>query len=593
MSDSSILLHGVSKVYRQYRSKRARVLEAIGIPIGESSYTEFVALDAISLEIKRGERVGIVGRNGAGKSTLLKLIAGMLQPSSGEVLVDGKVQALMELGTGFHPEFSGRANALSALAYQGVTGKRAQALLEDIVDFSELDEFFDMPLKTYSAGMSARLGFAAATAVRPEILIIDEILGAGDAYFAGKSSKRMRALTAQGTTVLFVSHDMTAVQLICDRAIWIERGRLIQDGEPIQTGRQYAASIRKQEELKLRAVNLKLSRGGLSELLTEGELDHVLVARLVCRELPGGQTPVRIYGISLFHGDQLIDTVSVGAAMDTDRESRIHLLADPKYMDWGKPAVDSNNRRYRDFGAFGGLYGHAPVVIKIPRGLGALSEFSITLEHGGSSPGQTTKFELFDGLEYIEIGRLQPASGDENSVSQSMRLSDAGVQLASIEKSHADEEFSYGEGSAWIENVDFLDHEGQSRRVFIFQQAMQVAIAWRARHNFSQLAFVVCVYGMDGQCVSQVVSPFVQSMTESRSGVVQANFDPLIIGKGDYVISIGIFDGMTEADVVGTKPLEVQDRQYRIRIVAPANISMDRGLVVHPVSWLVARTDYT
>ena len=168
MSDPIISLDAVSKMYRIFRAPRYRMMEALGLPVHPSRYDEFWPLRNISLQVRPGERLGLVGRNGAGKSTLLKLIAGLLQPTEGRVSVAGKVQALMELGTGFHPEFTGRENVLSSFAYQGVTGRESTELLEAVLDFSELDEFIDKPVKTYSAGMYARLAFAASTAIRPE-----------------------------------------------------------------------------------------------------------------------------------------------------------------------------------------------------------------------------------------------------------------------------------------------------------------------------------------------------------------------------------------------------------------------------------------
>ncbi|MGH7062179.1 MAG: ABC transporter ATP-binding protein, partial [Stellaceae bacterium] len=200
-------------MFRRYRHPRYRVLEAFGLPLPKKAYDEFWALRGISLEVPRGESLAIIGQNGAGKSTLLNVICGGLKPSSGTVAVRGQIQALMDLGTGFHPEFTGRQNIYSALAYQGITGGQADEHFEEIVDFSELADFIDQPIKTYSSGMYARLAFSAATTIVPDILIIDEILGAGDAYFAAKCADRMRRLTKEvGATVLFVSHDMSSVQ---------------------------------------------------------------------------------------------------------------------------------------------------------------------------------------------------------------------------------------------------------------------------------------------------------------------------------------------------------------------------------------------
>src|SRR5579863_2339903 len=169
MSDSDITIAAtdVSRMFRRYRRPRYRIMEAFGLPLPKGAYDEFWALRGISLELRRGESLGIIGQNGAGKSTLLNIICGRMQPTSGSVSVRGNIQALMDLGTGFHPEFSGRENILSALAYQGLTGLEAKARLEEIVDFSELAEFIDQPLKTYSTGMYARLAFSTATAIVP------------------------------------------------------------------------------------------------------------------------------------------------------------------------------------------------------------------------------------------------------------------------------------------------------------------------------------------------------------------------------------------------------------------------------------------
>ena len=222
MSDIAISIDRVARMFKRYRNPRYRVMEALGLRLPKNAYDEFWALRDISFTVRRGERVALIGRNGAGKSTLLNIICQRLRPSSGSVTVEGRIQALMELGTGFHPDFTGRENVLSSLAYQGISGAKALALLDEVIDFAELDDFIDQPIKTYSTGMYARLAFSTATAFEPDVLIIDEVLGAGDAYFAAKCTERMHRLTLEmGATVLFVSHDMASVERLCDRAIWI------------------------------------------------------------------------------------------------------------------------------------------------------------------------------------------------------------------------------------------------------------------------------------------------------------------------------------------------------------------------------------
>lgn len=200
---------------------------------------EFNALKGISLEVGHGELVGVIGRNGAGKSTLLKLITGNFAPTSGRIAVNGSVQALMQVGLGFHPEFTGYENIRSSLAYNGLTGEEYEAALADVIDFVELGDFLHQPMKTYSLGMRSRLQFAAATAVRPDILIIDEILGAGDAYFSAKSAARMSKLTQSGCTLLLVSHSSAQILQFCDRAIWLHEGKIVSDGEAINVVKEY------------------------------------------------------------------------------------------------------------------------------------------------------------------------------------------------------------------------------------------------------------------------------------------------------------------------------------------------------------------
>ncbi|MBC7204442.1 MAG: ATP-binding cassette domain-containing protein, partial [Pusillimonas sp.] len=478
-------------------------------------------------------RVGLVGRNGAGKSTLLKLIAGLIQPSAGTVRVRGNVQALMELGTGFHPEFTGRANVLSSFAYQGITGAHARKLLDDVLEFAELDDFIDKPVKTYSSGMYSRLAFAAATAVRPEILIIDEILGAGDSYFASKSAKRMRTLTAEGATVLFVSHDMSAVQMICDRAVWIERGRIVADGDPIEVGRSYAASIRKQEELRLRAINLKLSRGDVSELLTDTETERVHIIRFITAEDDAPKQPLAIYELELLQSGERIDNVLVGEALDDDRNQRLHLLTSRDHMNWGEPGCNAQGVTFREFKDCAGDYRHAPVSVKIPLGLGELDTFAITVRHAGAAQDERVLLQIFDGLEYVTLGELAQATVDLQILSQTFSLAGAGSlsTAATTTVSSERSDFKYGEGSAWIDDVDFLDGSLESRRVFSFGEPLVVNVKWGAKVDIPQMAFIVCIYGMDGRCVSQVVSPFVSATRDRRVGTVTASFDPLMVAS--------------------------------------------------------------
>lgn len=255
-SSPAISIDRVDKTYQLHKKSIGRLLHAFGIDrylsrlAGE--FQEFHALRNVNLEMERGERVGLIGSNGAGKSTLLKLIVGNLRPTRGHVTVNGDVQALMTAGAGFHPEYTGRENVLASMTARGLDSTAARRALEEITEFTELQKFIDQPFRTYSAGMQARLTFATATSLNPEILIIDEMLGAGDAYFLAKSAERVDHLVTQsGATVILVSHDMAAIQRFCHRVLWLDSGEIRDEGPTFEVSRRYQKWTRDRNEARL------------------------------------------------------------------------------------------------------------------------------------------------------------------------------------------------------------------------------------------------------------------------------------------------------------------------------------------------------
>ena len=229
MSDIAISVSDVSKVYSLYDKPTLRFKEALSIH-KKSYHKEFHALNHVSFEIKKGEMVGIIGKNGAGKSTILKIITGVLMPTSGDVTIDGKVSALLELGAGFNPEYNGIQNAYLSGTMMGFSEEEMEKKLPEILKFADIGDFIKQPVKTYSSGMFARLAFAVAISVDPDILIIDEALSVGDVFFQAKCYKRMEDLKNSGKTVLFVTHDMGSVMKYCERAIIINDGRKYAEG---------------------------------------------------------------------------------------------------------------------------------------------------------------------------------------------------------------------------------------------------------------------------------------------------------------------------------------------------------------------------
>ena len=226
----AIELNNLYKYYKLYPEAKDRLREALH-PFGKIYHEKYVVLDHVDLKIHEGESVGIVGRNGSGKSTLLKLIAGVLSPNDGTVNVRGKVTALLELGAGLNPEFSGLENIIFYSTVLGMDRDEIDEKLPKIIDFAELGDFLVQPVKTYSSGMKARLGFAVAVHVDPDILILDEVLAVGDVLFRRKCYSKMEEFFSAGKTVLFVSHDSNSVNELCDRAIMIEKGNIVADDE--------------------------------------------------------------------------------------------------------------------------------------------------------------------------------------------------------------------------------------------------------------------------------------------------------------------------------------------------------------------------
>lgn len=235
--DVAITLHQVSKSFKQYANPIQRLRGAL---LGNKDLgKDFWALQDISLEVRRGETLGIIGRNGAGKSTLLQIICGTLRPSSGQVQVQGRVAALLELGAGFNPEFSGRENVFMNAAILGLSRPEIQDRLDVIETFADIGEFIHQPVKTYSSGMFMRLAFAVAIHVDPDILIVDEALSVGDIFFQQKCFQRLNELKASGTSIIFVSHSTQAVVNLCDRAILLQQGQLTQAGPPAEIAAKY------------------------------------------------------------------------------------------------------------------------------------------------------------------------------------------------------------------------------------------------------------------------------------------------------------------------------------------------------------------
>jgi len=314
----AVIVENGSKNYRIYAKPADRLKELI--LRGRKFHEDFWALRDVTFRVPAGSTFGVVGENGSGKSTLLQMIAGTLQPSEGKVTINGRVAALLELGAGFNPEFTGKENVILNAAIMGLTEEETAGRLPEIERFAEIGSFIDQPVKTYSSGMYVRLAFAVAIHVDPEILLVDEALSVGDVYFQQRCMRRIRQMKQDGKTILFVSHDVTAVKNLCDAAIWLEHGKLKAIGEPDAVVGKYLAAMTLRRDPYandgIRSSTARVANGNGLVVRTLPNVDH-----------RWGNRHAEIIGIQLLdargipceaaeHGDPIV--VRVSAAFHED-----------------------------------------------------------------------------------------------------------------------------------------------------------------------------------------------------------------------------------------------------------------------------------
>ncbi|OBR64337.1 hypothetical protein A7K91_12540 [Paenibacillus oryzae] len=248
-----IKVSNLTKIYKMY-PKPSNRLQEIMLFNKVKLHKVHAALNNISFSVTKNQTLGIIGENGSGKSTLLKIIAGTLKPSSGEVVINGRISSLLELGAGFNPELTGKENVFLHGSVMGISNKDMESKYNDIIDFADIGDFIDQPVKTYSSGMFVRLAFSCAIHVDPDIMIIDEALSVGDIYFQQKSMKKIRELKEAGKAILFVSHDLQSVMTLCDTVVWLERGIIVDIGNPMKVAKAYQMRQHKKRDTQIESV---------------------------------------------------------------------------------------------------------------------------------------------------------------------------------------------------------------------------------------------------------------------------------------------------------------------------------------------------
>lgn len=324
MSDAAITLCDVSKLYRKYAYRRqfSTLKSALlkGNLANELKPTEvFYAVSGVSLQVPAGITLGVIGRNGSGKSTLLKLIAGIAKPTVGTVEVHGRISALIELGAGFHPEITGRENVFVNGVMLGLTKREISKRFDEIVEFAELEDFIDAPVKTYSSGMYMRLGFAVAVHVDPDVLLVDEVLAVGDEGFSLRCLDKFAEFKRRGKTILLVTHGLSMVERFCDEAVWLDNGKVYGEGDPRRVVHAYTTDVAKGEERVLAKNDRKVQEA----VVSEGNESDSGAGQLISTDEPPedmyratqgrwGAGPVRIDGVTLTRAGESVHVFQSG-----------------------------------------------------------------------------------------------------------------------------------------------------------------------------------------------------------------------------------------------------------------------------------------
>ncbi len=549
-------------MYKVFASKLDTALDALNLPtFGRGGrYREFWALRDISLELPRGGRIGIIGRNGAGKTTLLKLVTGNVSPSEGSVTVNGEVQALLETGGGLHPEFTGRENIRAALGYLGLTRTEIDDAELEIAEFTELGRFLDQPFKAYSQGMQARLAFAIATTVQPEILIVDEILGAGDAYFFTRSTARMTQLIESGAGVLLVSHALDQVARFCERTIWLERGRIAMDGPTEDVIKAYERFIRELEDRRLRAKNEKATMPRYDAFDREALTDAV--AGSVLAEAGS----VDVARLTLWRDGAVEGDIDVGGAQDADATGDAGLLLEKG--GWQAAGADAAGhfRSVEGIGRFRFnlwfLYPQSSyeleIVYRTPEGSGSLQ-----LEQpAGSAP-----IALPPSDEWT-AHRLPLPGEDSDGLGSDERLSRwPGVGGLAIRRVQT-------VGEPDVEQAVFRVHE---------PFAVIVEATATASGKFPVIPAAL-VFRLDGIVATRHIGDRKLFRLEEGDRLeLRLDLGPLMLGNGSYLLTVGLYQELDIGNTLSSTLYDLFDRSFEF--VVTGNPPLHTEAFRHPGEW--------
>jgi lipopolysaccharide transport system ATP-binding protein len=565
-------------MYKIYPRRLDVALDATGLihlfPWRKAKGREFWALRNINLVIGKGERLGIIGRNGAGKSTLLKLLTGNLAPTEGQINVNGTVQALLTSGGGFHPEFTGYENIRSSLVYQGLEPEQIENAVKEIAEFTELGDFLNQPFKLYSAGMQARLSFATATVLNPDILIVDEILGAGDAYFFGKSIERMKSLVMSGATVLIVSHAMDQISRFCEKAIWVDRGKIVHQGSSLDTIAAYEEYIHKLGDRRLQARNRKRLTGEHSAFALNEQNDNLTVR--FCMKDPPTKNGLEISTVDLYEGNLVYESLRVGDTQDSDASQMIYAVLDAS-SGWSNPMMEGlhNFRRLQVEGTTG--------EVKCQLYLGNSNEqFSCEIAYRADATGLV---EFWRKGELITT-QLLPVrqQWDIQKIDLGLLLQPTGAERENVDTENKRKARRWpSEGSILIEEVHLLDAEDNHKALFRVGSQMKVKIILRAQKSEQfTIRPAITIMRADGVPITNLISKelFAVDLKSGQRFGFKFDFGELNLGNGNYIISPSIFRDKILYEY--RYDLVAQSQEFEV-IDNPREL--DSYVFVHPGNW--------
>jgi lipopolysaccharide transport system ATP-binding protein len=580
----AICLRGIGKRYLLFGSRLDAVLEALGFSWLRSGQRQrarqFWALRGINLTLPRGARIGIIGRNGAGKSTLLKLITGNIEPTEGQIEVDGEVQALLQAGTGMHPDFTGYQNIEAALTYQGLSAQEIRDAVADIVDFTELGPFLDQPFKSYSTGMQARLAFATATVVRPDILIIDEVLGVGDGYFLSKSTERVQKLIDTGATVLLVSHSMEQIIRFCEQTIWMDRGQIVRQGDTLEVVKEYERYLRLLDERRIKANNHRRRDNPTGARQDEDRFTDSFHLRF--RAVAGSR--LQVGDIVLLENDRQQEVLHVGGPQDSAPGNSAVVCVEGNA--WSSPQ-SSDGHVYRELsGASKDAGGEAVFSLYL---FDASVDYAFDIEYrleGGPANMQV----LRAGIE-MAVAQLPPGPGWQRLRVSCIAEKQNGTPAPGDLRPPAQTLKHWpGLGGLMIDSLRLFGADGKEQALFPFGSPLSVEVRLRAEQagTFPFSPALTIYRRSDGLCVTQQVGHQARlTLAAGEQATACLHLGPLQLGNGEYMFSVALFREFDLMQVEAPERYDLVDRSVEFQVYGrePGR----RGVFQHPGEWQLVR----